>query len=170
MPRIFLSSPIGKSSVTRKLARDLEARGFETFVPARDFQEGADYSQITMAISQSDSFLVLVESNPKRSEAQEREWFAVLNEASDLKKGKRLIPVVLGGGEPPNFLKNWQALRLRTPGDAKQWHKLVEAISNALQSREKPKLAALSKSDLNRWNRRQESIAETARHLKSLGM
>ncbi len=170
MPRIFISSPSGKSSVARKLANDLEARGFQSFVPSRDLQEGDDFAQIAWLISQSDAFLVIVEPKPKRSVKQEREWFAVLNEASDLTKGKRLIPVVLGEGEPPNFLKNWEALRLRAPGDSKQWHKLVEAISSALQSREKPKLMALNKSDLDRWSRRLESIAETARQLKSLGM
>ena len=65
----------------------------------------------------------------------------------------------------PFYAGAWQALRLRAPGDAKQWHKLVEAISSVLQSREKPKLAALKKSDLDRWNRRLESMAETARQL-----
>jgi len=169
MPEIFISSSNGTSSLALRLAKDLEKQGFHTFLPARDLREGADYPQIVEGVSRSDAFLVLVESNPKRSTTQEREWFAVLNEASDLTKNKKLIPLVLGEGEPPNFLKNWQVLRVREPDDSKRWHKLVDTISTALRSPDKPKFKAFRKTDLEQRERRLESIAATAKQLRLLG-
>ncbi|HXB74213.1 MAG TPA: toll/interleukin-1 receptor domain-containing protein [Candidatus Acidoferrales bacterium] len=169
MPEIFISSSNGTSSLALRLAKDLEKQGFHTFLPTRDLQGGADYPQIFERVSRSDAFLVLVDSNPKRSTTQEREWFAVLNEASDLTKNKKLIPLVLGEGEPPNFLKNWQELRVREPDDSKRWHKLVDTIATALRSPDKPKFKALRKTDLERRERRLESIAATAKQLRLLG-
>lgn len=169
MPEIFISSSTETASLARRLAKDLENKGFQTFVPTRDLANGADYPHIAEHVSKSVAFLVLVESNPKRSTTLEREWFAVLNEASDLSKNKKLIPLVVGEGEPPNFLKNWQALRVREASDSKRWHKLVDSISNALQSPDKPRFKAMPKADLERRERRLESIAETARQLKSFG-
>jgi hypothetical protein len=168
MSEIFISTSTETSGLARRLAEDLEKQGFHTFLPVRDPQGGADYPQIVKDVSQSDAFLVLVESNPKRSTMQEREWFAVLNEASDLTKNKKLIPLVLGGGEPPNFLRNWQALRV-DPDDSKRWHKLVDTISTALRSSDQPKFKPLRKTDLEQRARRLDSIAATAKQLKSLG-
>ena len=167
MPEIFISSSAATANVAEKLAADLETKGFQTFMPIRDLQAGADYPQIATRVSRSDGFIVLVESHPKRSTMQEREWLAVLDEASDLRKHKTLIPLLVGEGEPPNFLKNWQVLRLRD--DAKRWRHLVDTIARALQSPNKPRFTALPKIDLDRRERRLQLITEAAKQLKSLG-
>jgi len=89
MSEIFISSSGGASALARKLARDLEKLGFQTFLPIRDIAAGALYPQILARISRADAFLVLVESKPERSAALEQEWFAILNEASDSTQSKK---------------------------------------------------------------------------------
>jgi hypothetical protein len=167
MREIFISSSIATASTAQKLAAELDAKGFHTFLPIRDLAAGEDFAtQIAQRVSRSDAFVVLVESH-KRSAMQEREWLAVLDEASDLRKHKALIPLLVGEGEPPNFLKNWEVLRVRE--DSKRWHHLVDTITRALQSPNKPRFVALPKIDLERRERRLQLITESAKQLKSLG-
>jgi hypothetical protein len=171
MAKVFISSPDERAALARKLARDLEARGFETFLTTRDLKAFENFhAALGTAVSASDAFVVLVDPRLKRSQSLEREWIAILDEASDLKKSKRLIPVPIGEGELPNFLKNWQEVRLHDENDPKSWTRLVEKISGALQPAARLKFTSVNKADLERRNRRLDSIAEAARHLKSLGM
>jgi hypothetical protein len=169
MSGIFISSSGENTSLARRLARDLKEEGFEPYVPGRDMRPGA-VQQLVEQMSQSDAFLVLVEPNPKRTPAREREWFEVLNEASDMKKGKKLIPLVVGSGETPNFLKNWEALHVPDPDDSKRWNKMISTISLALRSKAKPKFRPLPKADLVERKRRMADIVAAANHFKSLGM
>ena len=126
MREVFISSSAETAAVALKLANDLEIERFQTFLPIRDIPVGdadADrWSLHQQKVSQADAFLVLVKSNPRRTPCLEREWFAILNEASDFKKKyKKLIPLLVGPGESPNFLKNWQALRVPKVSDSKRW-------------------------------------------------
>jgi len=167
MLEIFISSSFATASAAHKLAAELEAKGFRTFLPIRDLPQGENVAtQIAQRVSLSDAFIVLVESH-QRSTMQEREWLAVLDEASDLRKHKALIPLLVGEGEPPNFLKNWQVLRVRE--DLKRWNHLVDTIVHALQSPNKPRFVPLPKIDLERRERRLQLITESAKQLKSLG-
>jgi hypothetical protein len=169
MPEVFISSSKQASGLARRLAEDLQSEGFSTFVPVLDIQpDAAPYPQIVRQASQSDAFLVLVESNPKRSPALEQQWFAVLNEASGYKKGKKLIPLVVGPGKAPNFLRNWEALHVPKPDDSKRWSKMVSRISDALRSKAKPKLKPFSKADLLERKRRMDEITAAADYFESL--
>jgi TIR domain len=169
MLKVFISSSAEGASLARRLAKDLEQRGFLTDLPSRDLAEGVDYAQLDQRVAEAGAFLVLAEPNPRCSAMLQREWFAILNEASGLTKKKKLIPLVLGDGEPPNFLKNWQVLHVRDPQDPKRLQKLVDTIADAVQSKQRPRFKAFRKTDLERRARRLESIAATARELKALG-
>ena len=103
----------------------------------------------------------------ERSAAQEREWLAILDEASDFSKNKKLIPLVVGHAELPNFLKNWESLAV--PSERQQWSKFIETTVKALRSDSRPRFVPVPKADLKQWQHRRESIAAMAKQLKALG-
>ena len=116
--------------------------------------------------------MVVVTANGEHSHSQRQEWFEILNETSDLKKGKKLIPLMIGRGNPPVFVRNWQEVRLSDPSDTKRWRKVVDMIANALRLTAKPKLVPMPmpKTYIREYERRQKVMAETARKLKARGV
>ena len=163
---VYISTSAETAPIARKLADGLEARGFRAVTSNREIAAGSGPCRVSDAVSRAECFLVLVVPKASPSPEQEREWIAILEQASGLTK--KLIPLVAGSGEPPNFLKNWQALRV--PEDDKRWAKFVEMIGNALRSTKKPKMTSMRKRDLQLWERRLDSIESFARQLKSQGM
>lgn len=168
MPEVFISSSSGTSAVAHKLAKGLESRGFGTYLPIRDFAPGAQYPQIAERTFRADAFLVVVGPKPERSVTLEQEWFAILNQASDLTK--KLIPIVLGNGEPPNCFMNWEPLHVRDADDSKRWAKLIDTIARALRSTAKPRFTSMPKAALKERDRRLKAIVHRARQLKELGL
>jgi hypothetical protein len=170
MGEVFISSSGDTAAVAEKLRRELAARDFEVFLHCEHFLEGNWAPMIRERIARAESFVVVVNANREHSDFERREWFEILNETSDLKKGKKLIPVVIGHGVPPAFVWNWQQVRLSDPSDVKRWRKVVDKIADALRSTAKPKLVPMPKPYIREYERRQEAIAATARKLKSLGV
>jgi hypothetical protein len=160
MARVFISSSSDTLPVATKLASELDSRGFETMLLSGESP--------AEAIASCDAFLVLIGPNSERSAAQEREWVAILDEASGFQKRKKLIPLVVDSAELPNFLKNWQSLTV--PGDEQHWPKFLDTIIRALRSDRKPKVMPISKADLKERKLRLDSIATVAKELKGLGL
>jgi hypothetical protein len=160
MARVFISSSSDTLPVATKLASELDSRGFETMLLSGESP--------AEAIASCDAFLVLIGPNSERSAAQEREWVAILDEASGFQKRKKLIPLVVDSAELPNFLKNWQSLTV--PGDEQHWPKFLDTIIRALRSDRKPKVLPISKADLKERKLRLDSIATVAKELKGLGL
>lgn len=160
MVRVFISSSKDTLPVARKLMSELEPHGFEVILPSIDSS--------AEVISGCDAFLVLIGPHSERSAVQEREWVAILDEASGFQKHKKLIPLVVDSAELPNFLKNWQSLTV--PSDEQQWSKFVEKVIRALRSERKPKVVPISKADLKQRKLRLDSIATVAKQLKGLGL
>jgi hypothetical protein len=133
--RVYISA--GKSTVriANSLSKALLGKGFDV-VPRAEPGEDAQASKMLPLIRGADAFIVLVGERDERSEWLEREWFEILEQASD--RTKNLIPLLVGKGEPPNFLKNWQALRLNSAAAGTQWDKLIETTAGLLEGREIP--------------------------------
>ena len=165
MAVIYISSAKDAVDIARKLADELKSRQFEILGPVESLTTDADRKELLNKTSGADGYLVIVKGNARPSEWQEREWLAILDHATVMTK---VIPLVVGYAEPPNFLKNWQ--HLRVPDDPKRWPKFVEVISGAFQPSRKPRSIPWRKKDLQERDQRFEGIANLARQLKSLGM
>src|ERR1700761_9453357 len=122
--RVYISNTKDVISIAQSLAKSLEVRDFEVFLPVRKLHPGADFPQILPAIRGSDAFLVMIGPKFDRSVQLEREWITILEEASGLTK--KLIPLRVASAELPNFLKSWQEIRVPAPKDHKSWTKFVD--------------------------------------------
>jgi TIR domain/FtsX-like permease family len=163
--RVYISGGKSSARIASYLTKALRHKGFEI---APQFQSGEDIqARLLPLIREADAFIVVVGERDERSEWLEREWFEILEQTSD--RTKNLIPLVLGKAEPPNFLKNWQALRLSLPAGGAQLDELVDTIANLIEKKE-IRLATPGKADLAARERRLNAIEATARRLKSLGM
>ena len=116
--RIYISAGKSTARIANSLSKALLGKGFAVVAPV---ESGEDVRPL---IRDADAFIVLVGERDERSEWLEREWFEVLEQASD--RTKNLIPLLVGKSGPPNFLKNWQALRMNSPASGKHWDKLIE--------------------------------------------
>jgi len=159
--RIYISAGKSTARIANSLSKALLGKGFAVVPRA---EAGDDVRPL---MRDADSFVVLVGERDERSEWREREWFEILEQASD--RTKNLIPLLVGKAEPPNFLKNWQALRMNSPASGKHWDKLIETIAGLLEAKE-IRLAIPRKADLVARERRLDAIEANARRLKSLGM
>ena len=64
MLKIFISSSMPGASLARRLAKDLEQRGFLTYLPSRDIEGAADNARLDQCVAEAGTYLVLVEPNP----------------------------------------------------------------------------------------------------------
>jgi hypothetical protein len=166
--QVYISSTKDVISTAKRLAKSLESRNFEVFLPPRDLQPGADYPQIKPEIRKAEAFLVLIGPNFERSVQLEREWVSILEEASGLTK--KLIPLRVGSAELPTFLKRWEDIRVPSSKDEESWDKFVDTIADALDPKKKLKLKPPLKEDLEAWEQRMSEIASFANDLKKQGL
>lgn len=137
--RIYISAGKSTARIANSLSKALLGKGFAV-VP----RVGAG-EDVRPPIRDAGAFIVLVGERDERSEWLEREWFEILEQASD--RTKNLIPLLVGKAEPPHFLKNWQALRMNSAAAGTQWDKLIETIAGLLEAKE-IRLAVPRKADL----------------------
>lgn len=165
---VYISNTKDVISIAQSLAKSLEVRDFEVFLPVRKLHPGADFPQILPAIRGSDAFLVMIGPKFDRSVQLEREWITILEEASGLTK--KLIPLRVGSAKLPTFLKRWEDLRVPPPGNEGRWNKFIDVISDALSPEKKLRLKPPLKAELKAFERRMDEIAAFAEHLKAQGM
>lgn len=134
--RIFVSYTLDARKWTEKLAAALRQQNFEVWVDF-DSLAGGDPApqQLEKALDSARVYVFVFGAKREVGALQDREWQAALQRLwTD--PDKRVIPVVLGQGEPPPFLRNWPAVRFESgrfepgvPG------RIIEAIRSSLTSR-----------------------------------
>jgi TIR domain-containing protein len=128
---VFISYATDTKPLAEQLAQALQAQGFYAWVdfnlrPGQVWQD-----EVERALERARSFLIVVSPRSRASSWQEAEWRAVLAKVwSD--SDKRLIPIVVGGSEPPPFLRNWVGLRVDPAAEPANWTRhVVDALRSA---------------------------------------
>ena len=133
MSRVFISHSESGIRLAEELARALEARNVRTWLDKRDISAGEDWrAAVKSAIESADRFLFVVTPEETVSPWVRREWQMALKHYWDDPEGRRLIPVLVGGADPPPFLQDLQAVRVEEePG---QWSAAVDSVVSLLES------------------------------------
>ena len=126
---VFISHLRQNSSTALKLTDELNRRGVETWLDARDLETGANWrEQVTEAIQKSSGFIFVI-GPPDSSDSHQRfEWQKVAETEYYLDPEKPFIPLVIGGAEVPGFLSSRQVI----PVDV--GHSDFEEIGNAVMA------------------------------------
>ncbi len=170
MPSVYLSTTQDVLTIAQKLAKDLESKGFEVFLPPRNGDtDNNSVPRIVPHVAEAEAYLVMIGPKFKRTPELEREWVAILEQVPNL-MAKRLIPLKVGAAKLPGFLASWQAARVPAPKQKKEWTEFVDRVSRALHPDTKIELTTLPKRVIKLRERRLNEIEAYARQLRALGM
>ncbi len=161
--RIFVSYTLDARKWTEKLAAALRHQNFEVWA---DFDSLAGEEpapqQLEKALDGARVYVFVFGAKREVGALQDREWQAAIQRIwSD--PSRLVIPVVLGPGETPPFLRQWPPLRFASarfePQAAQQ---IVEAIRSRTRTRQRP--PAEPGKD---WLERLRLIEDTAKRWKA---
>lgn len=129
---VFLSYSDQDHRFAEKLGGELRAHGISTSsMDVVSYRSDEDWQQrVKRAVTSADAVVVLVDSKHAPDPHQQFEWSAAL-EATWADPSKRLIPLLLRNAEPPSFLADKQACRVKNP--SKEWKQAGEALIHALK-------------------------------------
>jgi len=159
---VFISYATDTRPLAEQLTQSLQEQGFHVWVDFQNLRPGQPWQiEIEQALERARSFLILVSPKSRASAWQENEWRAALVKVwSD--SDKRLIPVVVGGNEPPAFLRNWVWLRVDPAAEPGTW---TRHVVDVLQSASNGAVKAPSAGDRQEWRQRLDEIRLAAEEL-----
>lgn len=129
--RVFISYARHAEPFVRLLTDELEGRGVHTGRTA-DLAPGDNWRQtIEQSIRDAGSVLLLVDSTHPYSRLQDFEWRSALDQSwSDT--DKRLVPVMIGDGEVPPFLRTHHVVRIHPDSHPR------EAVTHVIEALNAP--------------------------------
>lgn len=160
---IFISYATDTKPFAEQLAQALQQQGFHAWADFKDLRPGQVFrNELERALDNARSFLILVSPASRASAWQDAEWRAALVKVwSD--SNKRMIPVVVGGAEPPPFLRNWVSLRVDPAAEPQNW---TRHVVNALRLAPDSSVQAPSAENLRVRQRRLDEIGHMAEELR----
>jgi hypothetical protein len=160
---LFVSYAPDTKRLARKLARDLEKHGYHAWADFKDLQPGQDWRiEMERALESAQWLVFVLSPTSTATPFQEAEWRAALAKAlSD--SPKKVLPVMVGGSEPPPFLRNWVGLRVDPALEPSEWTSRVISTLRSELPQPSGKLRALNR------RRRLARLAEISRAAKRLG-
>jgi hypothetical protein len=143
--KIFISYPhssAGSKKLVANLAEKLKGHGITAWTGLAPEQEASpvrSLSQIASDMVSCDKFLLVIDSAQPKTEAQDFEWRSSLEAVwSDSKK--RLIPILIGDVEMPNFIRSAvpagqpvEAIRIDDP--RRDWSQVADKLVSVLEER-----------------------------------
>lgn len=160
---VFVSYAADTKPLAEQLTSALQTEGFDTWADFKDLEPGQRWAdEIDHALERARWVLFLVSPQSHATRWLEAEWRAVLTKVwadSD----KMLLPIVIGGDEPPPFLRRWVALRIDPVSDPEGWTKRV---LQELRSRRDWSLHGLTGRDRQERERRLNEIGRMAQELR----
>lgn len=159
---VFISYAADTKPLAEQLTQALQTQGFHAWADFKDLRPGQVWQdEIERALEDARSFLILVRPTSRADSWQEAEWRAALRKVwSD--SDKRLIPVVVGGTEPPPFLRSWVSLLVDPDAEPANW---TRHVVNALLSAPNERVHAPSAENRRQRQRRLDEIGRTAEEL-----
>lgn len=159
---VFISYATDTRPLAEELTQALQDHGFQAWADFKDLQPGQLWhDEIDRALDRAGWFLILVSPTSYATSWQEAEWRAALTKVwSDSEK--RLIPVLVGGTEPPPFLRSWVSLKVDPAAEPATW---TSRVLQALRSARNEAVHGLSDKDLGRRQLRLDEISRAAQEL-----
>lgn len=159
---VFISYAADTKPLAEQLTAALQKQGMHAWADFKDLRPGQRWQdELERALESAGWFVILVSPQSYATPWQESEWRAALTKVwSD--PHKTIIPVVVGGGDAPPFLRNWVSLRIDPTAPPADW---TREVLEALRSRRNESAHARSPQD--RWERekRLDEISRAAREL-----
>jgi hypothetical protein len=159
---VFISYAADTKPLAEQLTQALQTQGFHAWADFKDLRPGQVWQdEIERALEDARSFLILVSPTSRAGSWQEVEWRAALAKVwtdSD----KRLIPVLVGGTEPPPFLRNWVSLIVDPAAEPANW---TRHVVNALLSAPNERVPASIDRNRRERERRLDEMSRTAEEL-----
>ncbi len=171
-PRIFLSYARADRDIAERLRMSLEAYGCIVHDPAAaggdlgGSRASVPYDDLEEAAQKSDQFVLLFGEHRDRDVVQEQEWQAAL-EATWEDASKKMIPILLGDAELPNFVRgaagtgrSTMGLQVNGPREADQ---AAKWIAEKVGATAKTRSAVVGRSET-------DSESDDVKHGYSLGV
>jgi tetratricopeptide (TPR) repeat protein len=133
--RVFISHSAESEEIALRLSEYLGAKGWSSSVGRQLAASKGWLDAVAEEIEKAEAIVLVVGSEP--TEAARSEWGLALR-ASWNEGGKKVVPVLLLGAEPPSFLRDVQAVRLADDLDQDGFEKVFQAISSATLNRSSP--------------------------------
>lgn len=127
---VFVSYGTDTKPLAEELTQALERQGIHVWADFKDLRPGQRWrEEIENAADKANSFVILVGPRSASTPRLEAEWKAALGSVwSDSEK--TLIPVILGGAEPPPFLRNWVQLHIDPSAESGPWtSRVIDALA-----------------------------------------
>ena len=160
---VFISYATDTKPAAEELTRALEQNGFHAWADFKDLQPGQRWKdQTEQALERAQFFLILVGPDSRTSQWQEWEWRAALEKVWGDSK-KTLIPLIVGPGESPPFLRDWVSLRIDPVAEPAYWAKRVLQMLKTTRNRGAHGLTNEDRKE------RKERLSEIARAAEELG-
>lgn len=173
---VLLASP-NQQEWAEKLDRALRDSGLSTWSSIRNLEPGlpirsqlekavGDAKSVVAVIGPDDSFALSEQLRPARMIALEAVW---------RNPGKRLIPLLLGNPDLPNFVRaasNWtrRVAAIRAEDPARDWDRavsdLIEVLKGKADPREKGEVIDTLEEDRRRFRERLAEIKKWAAELE----
>jgi hypothetical protein len=159
--QVFISYAADTKTAAEELTRTLEDNGIQAWADFKDLHAGQRWQkEIERAAANARQFLILVGPHSSSTPWLEAEWRTILTKAwSDSRKS--VIPIMLGTGDLPAFLRNWVPLRIEPDAEPAKW---TLRVLEALRTHRKP--APPSAADRRERRERLEDIKRSAEALK----
>jgi hypothetical protein len=130
---VFLSHSRQNASLALALRERLKAAKVDAWVDVTDISPGKDWRQeLTAAIDRANGFIVLLGPESSPDDGQRVEWQQIAEREYYLDPDKPIIPVMLGSGELPGFLRTRHSISVDP--HAPDLDGLAAAIQAALQN------------------------------------
>ena len=126
---VFISYAADTQSLAEQLTEALQKQGMHAWADFKDLRPGQRWQEeLERAVENAGWFVILVSPQSYATPWQEAEWRAALTRVwSD--PHKTIIPVIVGGGDTPPFLRDWVTLRIDPTTPAAEWtHQVLEAF------------------------------------------
>lgn len=160
---IFISYASDTKPLAEELTTALQSQGIQAWVDFKDLRPGQRWKdELERAIEKAHWVLFLIRPNSRATALQEAEWSAVLTNAwADSEK--KLLPVVVGGTEPPPFLRNWVAITVDPETEPATW---TRHVLDALRSTRNGIVHDLTPRDRRERDERLTEIGKAAAELR----
>jgi hypothetical protein len=160
---VFISYAADTKLLAEQLTQALQTQGFHVWADFKDLRPGQVWrDEIDRALEGARSFVIIVRPTSRAGSWQDTEWRAALTKVwSD--SDKRMIPVLVGGTEPPPFLRNWVSLMVDPDAEPANW---TRHVVDALLSAPNERVPAPSAASRRERERRFDEIARMAEELR----
>jgi len=129
---VFISHSSDNKLIAEKLAKNLRTHGIPVWIDTEKLKPGCPWREaIEDALKDSKAIVLILDEKTKKTSYEQDDWSMAL-EATWADPKKRIIPILLGNAKLPDFLFDYQAIRIEN--EEGELDNAISEIINVLQS------------------------------------